>query len=125
VKRSSVASGSPNPATRALTRGSARIGQGRLARVRRGRKPTSLPPAVIVTRRVSGVTASSCAGCPAADGRRMSLVVAGIGHIVQIEPERPGDQVGVVARRPAGPARAAGARGVRPGPAAKELPIAT
>jgi hypothetical protein len=41
-----------------------------------GRKPTSLPPAVIVTRPVSGVTASSCAGWPAAKGRRMSLVVA-------------------------------------------------
>jgi hypothetical protein len=76
ANRSSVAPGSPNPATRALTRGSARTGQGRLASVSRGRKPTSLPPAVTVTRRVSGVTTASCAGWPAAEAVRMSPVVA-------------------------------------------------
>jgi hypothetical protein len=49
----------------------------------------------------------------AGGGRREDVTGggAGIGHVVQVEPERTGDQMGVVTRRPAGPARAV--RGAR------------
>ena len=71
-------------------------------------------------------SASICGGAPRCrSAQHVGGGGAGEGDVDQVEVQLLGDQVGVVARRPARPERRARRGGRMPGPAAIELPSAT